>query len=119
MADGFKVTIAEDDPNITTYEIPTRVIGTETLWEKDVKKIKFDRYWDSHGKKVYWDDEPCWEVGPCHVRIDVEHRIHFEKLKMDVWRMYINGKEVQGGIEGYNYSGKTGLLKIDAPFGSG
>lgn len=31
MSDGFKVTIAEDDPNITTYEIPTRVIGTETL----------------------------------------------------------------------------------------
>lgn len=33
--------------------------------------------------------------------------------------MYINGKEVQGGIEGYNYSRKTGLLKVDAPFGSG
>ena len=31
----------------------------------------------------------------------------------------INGKEVEGGIQGYNYLPKSGLLKIDAPFGWG
>jgi len=121
MVDGYRVEVnLENNPNVITYKIPTKIVGTEVLWERDVKKIKFDRYWDSHGKKVYWeDDHPCWKCGPCHVRIDVEKRIYYEDMEDEIWRMYINGKEVKGGIQGYHYLPKSGLLKIDAPFGWG
>lgn len=102
MADGYKVKVdLENNPNVTTFEIPTKIVGTETIWEKDVKKIKFDRYWDSHGEKVYWkDDHPCWTCGPCHVRIDAEKRIYYEYIEDEIWRIYINGKEVKGGNSG-------------------
>lgn len=121
MTDGYRVEVdLENNPNVITHKIPTKIVGTETIWEGDVKKIKFDRYWDAHGEKVYWkDDHPCWTCGHCHVRIDAEKRIYYKDLEDEVWRMYINGKEVKGGIQGYNYLPKSGLLKIDAPFGWG
>lgn len=117
--DTFYKVDLKDDPNVITFDIPTKSVGTEVAWEGDVKKIKFDRYWDQHGRKVYCDEEPCWVCGPCHARIVTEKLIRFEDMEDEIWHLYINDKEVKGGIEGYKFLPKSGLLKIDAPFGAG
>ncbi len=119
-----------DENGCTTYEIPTKVVGTEILWEGDPKKVKIDIYWDSHGHKIYDDpndtDDPRFPphlpvtLKKCHVKIVQENRIYYENMKSSYWRMYVNGSEFTGGmVQGYEYLPKSGILKVDAPWGAG
>lgn len=115
--------------NCTTYEIPCKVVGTNTLWEGDVKQCKVDIYWNSHGRKIY--DDPNYfdpdfpphlpvTLKNCHIKIEEEKRIYFEDMEGSYWRMYVNGAEFTGGmVQGYKYLPKSQTLKVDAPWGNG
>ena len=118
---------------ITTYEIPTKIVGHRDLWEGDVKTCKVDIYWDSHGKKIYDDPNDSDPRFPphlsvtfkkCHVKLVAEVREYFydspQAYTSEFWRMYVDGSEFTDGmVQGYKYLPKSGILKIDAPWGAG
>lgn len=109
------VTIPE---SIESHTIKLDVVkeGDVLLYEGHFKKVKIDRYWDSHGRKIY-DDEawPCQELKDVDVKI-VNHKQTCDGIRWDYWEMFIDGKS-WGGIEGY-HARKT-VIHIDAPTGHG
>lgn len=101
----------------TTIELPTQVHGTEVLLEGHFKKVKVDRYWDSHGRKVYWDDCPVLTFQDVDVKIVCTYRT-VSGIDWDLWTLYIDGEETCS-IEGYRVSPKRTSVTIDAPTGHG
>ena len=51
----------------TVIHLPVEELGDEVLYKGHFKTVKIDRYWDSHGRKIYDDEE--W---PCQVLKDVD-----------------------------------------------
>ena len=112
------VTIPEEETikSGTVIHLPVEELGDEVLYKGHFKTVKIDRYWDSHGRKIY--DEEEW---PCQVLKDVDVEIINHKQmcygdRWDWWELKIND-EKWGTIEGY-LARKT-IIHIDAPTGHG
>ena len=102
---------------VITLKLPIIKGELETLLAGHYKKVKCDRYWDSHGKKIYTDHWPQLEFKDVDVKIECQHQTCYGK-PYDVWTMYINGKK-EMEIEGYKSLYHGSLLKVDAPTGHG
>lgn len=99
-----------------TIEIPTEHLGDEVLFEGDFKQVKIDVYWDSHGRKVYDDEEWTPQVlKDKHVKI-INHKRMCYGDRWDLWELQIDGKK-WGSIEGYRALKR--VIHIDAPAGHG
>lgn len=97
-------------------KIPTENLGDEVLFEGDFKQVKIDIYWDSHGRKVYDDDE--WKpqvLKDKHVKI-INHKRLCYGDRWDLWELQIDGVK-WGSIEGYRALKR--VIHIDAPAGHG
>lgn len=111
------VTIPEEEkPKSITIELPVEKLGDEILYKGHFKTVKIDRYWDSHGRKIYDDEEwPCQVLKDVDVEI-INHKQTCYGSRWDWWELKING-EKWGSIEGY-LARKT-IIHIDAPTGHG
>lgn len=106
----------EDNNGIVTIELPMKTLGEETLLKGHTKRVKIDRYYDMHGKKIYTDEEPCEDLkGEFDFEIRCTKRECYGD-RYDLWTLYLNGKK-KCSIESYHLQ-KT-QLKVSDCWGAG
>ena len=100
-----------------TFKLPITKLDDEVLVDQFFNNIEIDRYWDSHGQKVYDKEHwPCEVLKNKHIKIINHKQICYDDINYDNWELQINDTK-WGSIEGYRVLGN--LIEIDAPTGHG
>ena len=113
-----KVLINGKEVQVETVKVPITKLGDEVILDRFFSTIQIDRYWDSHGQKVYDKEHwPCETLKDKHIKIINHKQVAYDDINYDDWELQIDNIK-WGSIEGYRIlSGNH--IEIDAPTGHG
>lgn len=111
-----------------TIELKAEVLSKKEkiLFEKEECNVKASFYWDSHGKLIPWENEEGKKniiQKNCKVKVNqLKQKIDYgfdKPYDIETWTLYVNGKEIEGDVNGYNYNPNTNTINLKLILGWG